>query len=56
MNEMQTLSAAIVDSIQAMGYIKFAIVILIVVILFRVHTLLGLLAGIITFAYLVNWI
>lgn len=56
MNEMQALSATIVNSIQSMGYIKFAIVLLVVVILFRIHTLLGLLAAIITFAYLVNWI
>jgi|JI10StandDraft_1071094.scaffolds.fasta_scaffold40619_5 hypothetical protein len=56
MESIQTLAQTLLTSIQAMGYITFAIVIIVDMILFRIHPILGVFATIATFAYLVHWI
>lgn len=56
MDSIQTLAQTLLASIQAMGYITFAIVIIVDMILFRIHPILGVFATIATFAYLVHWI
>lgn len=46
----------VLTSIQAMGYIPFIVLLIVDMLLWRVHPVLGLIATLLTFAYLVHWI
>jgi len=54
--DIQNFLDSIIISIENMGYISFAVIILIDIILWRINALLGLLGFILTLAYLLNWI
>ena len=56
MGDIHTFGQTLLASIQAIGYLQVAIIIIIDIILFRVHPVLGLLATLATFAYFMNWI
>lgn len=56
MTDLLNLWNIVLSSIQAIGYIQFAIIVVIDILLWRVHPVLGLIGTLITFAYLVNWI
>lgn len=49
------LANIVLASIQALGYINFVILLVIDIVLFRLHPVLGLLAVIATAGYLFGW-
>ena len=53
--DIQNFVETIMSSIENIGYITFAVIILIDIILWRISAVLGLLGVLLTFAYLMNW-
>lgn len=53
---MSTIWTTVLATIQTIGYLKFAIMLLVDIILWKIHPVLGIIGVLLTFAFLMHWI
>ncbi len=51
-----TIWNTLVLTIQTIGYVQFGIIIIVDILLWRVHPVLGIIAALLTFSFLMHWI